>query len=182
MKVIAQQTCVIWFTRVTAAINYFISHNNNNITDTFDKRNASMHSVWYSLCLSGYTYSISAMVTPIGVKVCITSIIQTQSLPFRWRQLSLAPRGAHYKQKCVAFLSISAISSVMNATSRRVAVPRVICHATHDWWCVARRRRWLWLSDVWSDATTISYPPAVIDWYFVKHSPSLDASINFNSL
>ena len=64
--------------------------------------------------------------------------------------------GVHYKQKCVAFLRISAISSVTNARprTRRRAVPRV------------------YGSDDGRSGYHTCGPtsvPAVIDRYFVKH-------------
>jgi len=79
---------------------------------------------------------------------------------------SPAPMGVHYKQKCVAFLRISAVSSVINAR------PRTRRRATHD--CVYRRRRRFCLSHVGTDATTSSYRSV-----FCETTPALDAAVNF---
>jgi len=46
--------------------------------------------------------------------------------------------------------------------------------ATHDWSCVSQRRRPLWLSHVWTDATTSSYRSV-----FYDAPPALDAAVNF---
>ena len=107
------------------------------------------------------TANISKTVSLSVTSITLTSARQHISKKCKLRCGSPPPpMGVHYKQKCVAVLSISAILAVRNAKSR------THCRATHDWSC-----RVYLSDDGGSDYHTCGPTPlsAVIDRYFVKH-------------